>query len=279
MEDYRTIRGTAVGEYEEKKSRFIAQLSFADSEEKAVAFLEQVRAANRTARHNVYAYRLREGNRERYSDDGEPAKTAGTPALEVLQHSGLTDLIVVITRYFGGVLLGTGGLVRAYTTATARALENAEVVTVRSVVELRVTVDYSLYERASLLIDAAGAKQAAPEFTDRVTLRWQMPEHTEGPLLEQLRELTRGSALSSAGELAAATLGGSGSLTAFERACDDALVRYLQRARRTPFGPEVIVGYLSAKEAEFTAVRTILSGKLAGLDAEDIRARLRLSYL
>ena len=160
----------------------------------AVAFLEQVRAANRTARHNVYAYRLREGNRERYSDDGEPAKTAGTPALEVLQHSGLTDLIVVITRYFGGVLLGTGGLVRAYTTATARALENAEVVTVRSVVELRMTVDYSLYERASLLIDAAGAKQAAPEFADRVTLRWQMPEHTEGPLLEQLRELTRGGA-------------------------------------------------------------------------------------
>ena len=180
MEDYRTIRGTATGEYEEKKSRFIASLSFADSEEAAVAFLEQVRAANRTARH--------------YSDDGEPAKTAGTPALEVLQHSGLTDLIVVVTRYFGGVLLGTGGLVRAYTTATARALENAEVVTVRSVVELRVTVDYSLYERASLLIDAAGAKQAAPQFTDRVTLCWQMPEHTEGPLLEQLRELTRGGA-------------------------------------------------------------------------------------
>ena len=151
MEDYRTIRGTATGEYEEKKSRFIAQLSFADSEEKAVAFLEQVRAANRTARHNVYAYRLREGNRERYSDDGEPAKTAGTPALEVLQHSGLTDLVVVITRYFGGVLLGTGGLVRAYTTATARALEAAEVVTVRSVVELRMTVDYGVGGNGGLL--------------------------------------------------------------------------------------------------------------------------------
>ena len=183
MEDYRTIRGTAIGEYEEKKSRFIAQLAFADSEEKAVAFLEQVRAANRTARHNVYAYRLREGNRERYSDDGEPAK-----------HSGLTDLIVVVTRYFGGVLLGTGGLVRAYTTATARALENAEVVTVRSVVELEVTVDYALYERAALLIHAAGAKLADPQFTDRVTLHWQMPEGTEPPLLEQLRELTRGGA-------------------------------------------------------------------------------------
>lgn len=94
---------------------------------------------------------------------------------------------------------------------------------------------------------------------------------------DRLAELTRGSALSAAGELAASLT--SGSLTAFERACDDALMQYLQRARRTPFGPEVIVGYLSAKEAEFTAVRTILSGKLAGLDAEDIRARLRLSYL
>ena len=124
---------------------------------------------------------------------GEP-ETAGTPALEALQHSGLTDLIVVVTRYFGGVLLGTGGLVRAYTTATARALENAEVVTVRSVIELRVTVDYSLYERASRLIQGAGAKLAEPEFTDRVALRWQMPEGTEGPLLEQLRELTRGGA-------------------------------------------------------------------------------------
>jgi len=130
-----------------KRRAALLRALLAESEEKAVAFLEQVRAANRTARHNVYAYRLREGNRERYSDDGEPAKTAGTPALEVLQHSGLTDLVVVITRYFGGVLLGTGGLVRAYTTATARALEAAEVVTVRSVVELEVTVDYSLYER------------------------------------------------------------------------------------------------------------------------------------
>ena len=111
-----------------------------------------------------------------------------------MQHSGLTDLVVVITRYFGGVLLGTGGLVRAYTTATARALEAAEVVTVRSVVELEVTVDYSLYERAALLIQAAGAKLADPQFTDRVTLRWQMPEGTEPPLLEQLRELTRGAA-------------------------------------------------------------------------------------
>ena len=91
-------------------------------------------------------------------------------------------------------MLFRSGLVRAYTTATARALEAAEVVTVRSVVALEVTVDYGLYERADLLIRAAGGKLAEPEFTDRVTLRWQMPEHTEGPLLTQLQELTRGTA-------------------------------------------------------------------------------------
>ena len=193
MPDYKTLRGTSTFTYEEKRSRFIATAAFADTEEKALAVLNAVRAANRTARHNVYAYVLQNG-RTRYSDDGEPAKTAGTPALEVLQHSGLTDLIVVITRYFGGVLLGTGGLVRAYTTATSRALEAAEVVTVRSVVALDVTVDYGLYERADLLIKAAGGKLAEPEFTDKVTLCWQMPEHTEGPLLTQLQELTRGTA-------------------------------------------------------------------------------------
>ncbi len=195
MNPYRTLRQFASDEFIINKSRFIGYAAPCETEAEALAFLQSIRTKHKDATHNCYAYIIgQNAGIMRYSDDGEPAKTAGTPALEVLQHSGLTDLIVVITRYFGGVLLGTGGLVRAYTTATARALENAEVVTVRSVVELQVTVDYALYERASLLIDAAGAKQAPPEFTDRVTLRWQMPEHTEAPLLEQLRELTRGSA-------------------------------------------------------------------------------------
>ena len=192
VEEYRTIRGTAAGEYEEKKSRFIAAAAHVESEAEAVAFLEKVRAANRTARHNVYAYQLREGSRERYSDDGEPAKTAGTPVLEVIGHSGLTDLIVVVTRYFGGILLGTGGLVRAYTTAAVRALDAAEQVTVQPVVQLSTSVDYALYERACLLVAAAGGRMAEPVFTDRVALTWQMRAGAEPPLLEQLRELTRG---------------------------------------------------------------------------------------
>ena len=138
-----------------------------ESEAEAVAFLEQVRAANRTARHNVYAYKLREGSRERYSDDGEPAKTAGTPVLEVIGHSGLTDLIVVVTRYFGGILLGTGGLVRAYTTAASRALDAAEKVTVQPVVKLSTMVEYPLYERVDLLVAAAGAGWRPPSLPTR----------------------------------------------------------------------------------------------------------------
>ena len=91
MADYKTIRGTATFEYEEKRSRFIATASFADTEEKALAVLNAVRAANRTARHNVYAYVLQNG-RTRYSDDGEPAKTAGTPVLETIGHAGVADV-------------------------------------------------------------------------------------------------------------------------------------------------------------------------------------------
>ena len=192
--EYRTIAAPVSASFVEKKSEFIAQLFPVRTQEDAVEAIENVRKQHRRARHNVYAYLLREGNASRYSDDGEPQGTAGMPILDVLQKNGLTDICCVVTRYFGGVLLGTGGLVRAYTTATSRALEAAEVVTVRSVVALDVTVDYGLYERADLLIKAAGGKLAEPEFTDKVTLRWQMPEHTEGPLLTQLQELTRGTA-------------------------------------------------------------------------------------
>ena len=98
-----------------------------------------MRAANRTARHNVYAYVLQSG-RVRYSDDGEPAKTAGTPVLEAIQHAGVSDVVLVVTRYFGGILLGTGGLVRAYTAAASGALAAAELVQMRSVVDCALAV-------------------------------------------------------------------------------------------------------------------------------------------
>lgn len=192
MDDYRTIEGTATAEIEEKRSRFIGTAAFADTEEKALAVLESVRAANRTARHNVYAYSLREGARQRYSDDGEPAKTAGLPVLDAIRHAGLTDCIVVVTRYFGGILLGTGGLVRAYTASAAAALAAARVLTVRRCVRLTFSVGYALYEPASQLLAAAGARLDEPVFSDTVRLCATLPAGAEHPLLPRLAELTRG---------------------------------------------------------------------------------------
>ena len=193
MNSYTTIDGRAVAEIEEKKSRFIASLAHVETEEEALAFLDEIRVANRMARHNVYAYVLR-GGRVRYTDDGEPAKTAGTPVLECIQHRELKDVIVVVTRYFGGILLGTGGLVRAYTASAAAALDAAQVVTVRACVRCRVTVEYGLYERAMLLINGAGAQAEEPVFTDKVELCFVLPAGQEQPLIPAFRELTRGAA-------------------------------------------------------------------------------------
>lgn len=192
MQEYKTIKGEITAEIEEKKSRFIASLCHVESEEEALAFLEKIRAQHRTARHNVYAYRLREENRERYSDDGEPAKTAGTPALDVLRHAQVTDIIVVVTRYFGGTLLGTGGLVRAYQGATIAALDAAEICTVRSLIQLEMQAEYAQYEQICRLVEQAGGKMAVPQFAESVFLSWQMIEGTQAPLLENLTALTRG---------------------------------------------------------------------------------------
>ena len=194
MPDYQTICGISTFEYEEKRSRFIASAAFADTEEAALAHLNRIKAANRTARHNVYAYVLREGGRTRYSDDGEPAKTAGTPVLEAIGHAGLSDVIVVVTRYFGGVLLGTGGLVRAYTAAASGALQSAELVSMRLVVDCKVRVSYAQFEQAQRIIAAAETRLDEPIFDDAVTLCWRMPAGQEETLRTALNELTRGGA-------------------------------------------------------------------------------------
>ena len=193
MSDYKTIRGVSTFEYEEKRSRFIGTAAFADTEEKALEVLNRVRAANRTARHNVYAYVLQNG-RTRYSDDGEPAKTAGTPVLEAIGHAGISDVIVVVTRYFGGILLGTGGLVRAYTAAASGALQQAELVSMRLVVDCSLRVPYALFEQTQRMVAASGAKLQEPVFDDAVTLLWRMPSGEENALCQSLSELTRGGA-------------------------------------------------------------------------------------
>ena len=190
-ESYKTIEGEAIGEIVEKKSRFIGRLCHVETEEEALAFIDEVKAEHRTARHNVYAYVLRNG-RVRYTDDGEPSGTAGMPVLEALQHAGLQDVGCVITRYFGGVLLGTGGLVRAYTQAVHAALEAADIVTISPCVDITLTAPYNLYEQITRLAAAHGAQTLSADFTDAVALAFRMEDGTQAPFVDALTELLRG---------------------------------------------------------------------------------------
>lgn len=194
MDSYRTLAGRATATIVEKKSEFIAAAAPAATEEDALALLLEVRAAHRTARHNVYAYLLREGARRRYSDDGEPAKTAGLPVLGVLEHSGVTDCIIVVTRYFGGVLLGTGGLVRAYTAAAKAALDAAGILTVQKCVRLTLTLAYPLYEPVRKILENGGAVLAEPLFTDVVQIVATLPQGGASALLKRIAEASAGKA-------------------------------------------------------------------------------------
>lgn len=155
--------------------------------------LNAVRTANRTARHNVYAYVLQNG-RTRYSDDGEPAKTAGTPVLETIGHAGVADVIVVVTRYFGGILLGTGGLVRAYTAAASALCKAPSLSACGWSSTARSVVSYAQFEQAQRIIAAAETRLDEPIFDDAVTLCWRMPAGREEALRTALNELTRGGA-------------------------------------------------------------------------------------
>lgn len=195
MSEYATIAGRCVAEIEEKKSRFIAHLAHIESEDEALAFLEEIRAEHRMARHNVYAYIVRgEGASERirYSDDGEPQKTAGLPTLQTLQHAGLTDIACAVTRYFGGTLLGTGGLVRAYTQATQAAISESKRVTVSVCVDITLRIAYPLYDQMVRIAADCSAKTLDTQYADAVTLTLRMLEGTQEPFLAKVTELCHG---------------------------------------------------------------------------------------
>lgn len=194
MESYKTIEGTAQAEYEEKKSRFIGQVAHVETEDEAVAFLNGVRAANPQARHNVYAYELRAGNRVRYSDDGEPARTSGLPTLEVIQHAGLKDVICVTTRYFGGTLLGTGGLVRAYTKAAQDAFAAASIVRVAECVDLTISVDYPRYDQLSHWLSEQGIQVLETDFAGDVAIEVRVLATEAAGVVAAITELTNATA-------------------------------------------------------------------------------------
>ncbi|MCR5701611.1 MAG: YigZ family protein [Lachnospiraceae bacterium] len=142
--EYKTIIEEGIGEYVEKKSRFIGYVRHVESEEEAEAFITEVKKKHYDARHNCSAYSVGEDKPvQRFSDDGEPSGTAGKPILEVITGNGLNNVCVVVTRYFGGTLLGTGGLVRSYTEAAKACIEDTEIVTRKCVIPLKIATNYN----------------------------------------------------------------------------------------------------------------------------------------
>lgn len=204
MESYFTVHGgvEAVGEFEDRKSRFIAQLVHVESVEAAQAHQAAMRAKHYDARHNVPAFVLVDGT-ERASDDGEPQRTSGMPTLVVLRGAGLKDVCCVTTRYFGGTLLGPGGLVRAYTAAAQAAVEAAraagDIVEMTSVVDLDITVPYPQYEQVVRMVADTGGKVAGTDYTDKVLIRAVYRAGEQDALRPKLTELMAGKELMEVG--------------------------------------------------------------------------------
>lgn len=189
MDDYITIRTEASDEFTERRSRFIGHIAPVETEDAANEFIAKCRSEHRDATHNVYAYLLRGGTKRRYSDDGEPQGTAGMPVLECISREGICDVAVVVTRYFGGVLLGAGGLVRAYSHAAKLAITAAGRVTMRMCAELELETAYELYGGIARLLPEWGAKTLDVDFGATVKLRVLLPadsaERFESRLTEQ----------------------------------------------------------------------------------------------
>lgn len=197
---YLTMRAgeEATAEFVDRKSRFIAQLTHVEAEDEAAAFIETVRARHYDARHNVPAWILADG-RERASDDGEPQRTSGMPTLEVLRGTGLANVCCVVTRYFGGTLLGPGGLVRAYSTATQRAVDTAReqgfIVEMTLVCRVVATIPYSLHDRVRDLAERSGAHVVGTDYAADVHLTLMFRAGEEVAFVSAMRELANGEEL------------------------------------------------------------------------------------
>ena len=192
MTEYYIPTEAAEAELVEKRSRFIGQVRPVETEEEARAFVEQVKKKHYDARHNCWCYRLRDGGVERYSDDGEPQGTAGQPMLNVFQREEVTNVVCVVTRYFGGVLLGAGGLVRAYTQSAKDALDAAGVSVVRRWVQAAVPCPYSFFDRVKLEVAAHGGVLGEPEYAADVTVHALLPEGQVEAFSARMTELTAG---------------------------------------------------------------------------------------
>ena len=189
---YTTLEGEGVAEFTEKKSVFIGHAIPVKSEEEAQAYVKKQKNAYMDARHNVWAYLMKGEIVARYSDDGEPQGSAGVPVLDTIRKSGVTDAVVVVTRYFGGILLGAGGLVRAYSHTAKLALEAAHIITYERYTEMELICSYSDYQRYQAELPRFGAVVDDTQFTDRVTLLFAVKDTVVADLVLRISEMSGG---------------------------------------------------------------------------------------
>lgn len=176
MSSYKTIKNESQDEFIEKKSRFIGYVKPVKTQQEALDFISKIKTKHWDATHNVYAYVLREGGIRRFSDDGEPQGTAGIPSLDVLIKEDVTDCCVVVTRYFGGIMLGAGGLVRAYSHGAKIALDAGKIITMSLCEIVKVKTDYNFYGRLVPLICENGGVVEDTSFTDSVEVTFTIPK-------------------------------------------------------------------------------------------------------
>ena len=189
---YKTVSDGAQTVYIDKKSKFIANVKPVETEEDALGFLAQIKKQYSDASHNVYAYIIDENNITRYSDDGEPGGTAGMPVLDTIRKEGLVDVIVVVTRYFGGTLLGTGGLVRAYTASAKSGLTEAGIVTMTLCNTVEIKADYTLIGRIQYKISSENYILEDTAYGDYVTFKICCRIGDTERFLEDMVDLTDG---------------------------------------------------------------------------------------
>ncbi|WP_024832860.1 YigZ family protein [Ruminiclostridium josui] len=210
---YKTILNTAEAEFEEKKSRFIANVRPVTCEEEALEFIEAIRSKYWNATHNVYAYSINRGTLvQRYSDDGEPSGTAGMPTLEVIKRMGLQDVVVVVTRYFGGTLLGASGLIRAYSKSASLGLEAAEIVTRKLCYNLNIIIEYTIFGRLQNMLISNNNIIKEIRYEQDVELCVLIEVGNEEKLMKDIVEVSNGRAIIDLGEKTYITLGSDGRL-------------------------------------------------------------------
>ncbi len=189
---YTTLAGEGVDEFEERKSLFICHAKHITSEDEAMEFVKAKKKEYSDATHNCWAYLLKGGIVARYSDDGEPQGTAGVPMLETIRKSGVCDCVVVVTRYFGGILLGAGGLVRAYSHGAKIALDAAEIVTYEKYAEFSLDCSYSDYQKYAVVLPTFNAIIDGTDFADKVTISFAVKETAVAALSEKITEMSGG---------------------------------------------------------------------------------------